>query len=122
MKSRNSTRVYSSDHGRYCPKCGYSTDRCACKKKASSGGGAPKGDGKVRVGRSTKGRKGKGVTVITGVPLAGEELQDLARDLKRQCGSGGTVKDGTIEIQGDHRDVLVELLSKRGYEVKRSGG
>ena len=95
-------------------------DRCACDK--ASPVGAPSGDGKVRVGRSTKGRKGKGVTVITGVPLSGADLQDLARDLKRQCGSGGTVKEGVIEIQGDHRDVLVDLLSKRGYAVKRSGG
>ena len=77
----------------------------------------------VRVGRETKGRKGKGVTVITGVPLAGDALADLAKRLKQRCGSGGTVTDaGAIEIQGDHRDTLVAELGKLGYTVKRSGG
>jgi translation initiation factor 1 len=80
------------------------------------------GDGIVRVGRETKGRSGKGVTVVTGVPLAGEDLAKLAAELKRRCGSGGTVKAGTIEIQGDHRDLLVAELARRGWTVKRSGG
>ncbi len=83
---------------------------------------SPKGDGIVRVARQTKGRKGKGVTLITGVPLTAEELKDLAKTLKQKCGSGGTVKDGVIEIQGDHRDVLVKELSTRGWVVKKSGG
>jgi len=78
--------------------------------------------GVVRVSRQTKGRKGKGVTIITGVPLAGSDLKDLAKTLKQRCGSGGTVKDGVIEIQGDHRDVLVVELSKKGWVVKKSGG
>jgi len=76
----------------------------------------------VRVGRETKGRRGKGVSVITGLPLTGAALEDLATRLKKRCGSGGTVHDGTIEIQGDHRDVLVAELSKLGYAVRRSGG
>jgi translation initiation factor 1 len=76
----------------------------------------------VRVGRETKGRKGKGVTVITGVPLAGGELEALATRLKKRCGSGGTVHAGSIEIQGDHRDALVTELARLGYTVKRSGG
>lgn len=76
----------------------------------------------VRVGRETKGRRGKGVTVVAGVPLAGEALAALASQLKRMCGSGGTVRDGVIEIQGDHRDQLVAELAKRGWTVKRSGG
>ncbi len=76
----------------------------------------------MRVGRQTKGRKGKGVTVITGLPLPKDELDTLARDLKRKCGSGGTVRDGVIEIQGEHRDALVEELSRRGFNVRRSGG
>jgi len=76
----------------------------------------------VRVGRETKGRRGKGVSVITGLPLTGAALEDLSTRLKKRCGSGGTVHDGTIEIQGDHRDVLVAELSKLGYAVKRSGG
>jgi len=76
----------------------------------------------VRVGRETSGRKGKGVTVITGLPLAGAPLDELATRLKKHCGSGGTVREGVIEIQGDHRDVLVAELSRLGYPVKRSGG
>ena len=80
------------------------------------------GDGIVRVGRQTKGRKGKGVTTVTGVPLAGKELQALAKDLKQRCGSGGTVRDGVIEIQGDHRDALVVTLERHGWTVRRSGG
>src|SRR4029079_1372192 len=82
----------------------------------------PVGDGNVRVGRETKGRKGKGVTIVTGVPLAHAEMQALATHLKKRCGSGGTLKDGVIEIQGDHRDLVVEELQKRGWNVKRSGG
>jgi translation initiation factor 1 len=76
----------------------------------------------VRVGRETKGRAGKGVTVITGLPLRGDQLEALASQLKRRCGSGGTVKAGTIEIQGDHRDTLVTELTRLGFSAKRSGG
>jgi len=77
----------------------------------------------VRVGRETAGRKGKGVTVITGVPLGAEELEALATQLKKQCGAGGTVREGgVIEIQGDHRDRLVAALAPYGWNVKRSGG
>jgi translation initiation factor 1 len=76
----------------------------------------------VRVGRETKGRKGKGVTVVSGLPLTGDELQDLATRLKKRCGSGGTVHEGVIEIQGDHRDALVAELAKLGYLARRSGG
>ena len=82
----------------------------------------PRGDGVVRVSRETKGRKGKGVSVVTGVPLAAGDLKDLARRLKQRCGSGGTVRDGAIEIQGDHSDVLVAELTALGYTVKRAGG
>jgi len=110
--------VYSSALGRICPGCGKPVADCACRAAGSS----PRGDGSVRVARETKGRKGKGVTLITGIPLAGDGLADLARQLKQRCGSGGTVKDGVIEIQGDHRDRLEEELQGRGYRVKRSGG
>jgi translation initiation factor 1 len=82
----------------------------------------PPGDGTVRVSRETRGRKGKGVTLISGVPLGAEALAVLAKDLKQRCGTGGTVKDGVIEIQGDHRDRLIEELQNRGYRVKRAGG
>lgn len=76
----------------------------------------------MRVGRETKGRKGKGVTLVTGVPLPPDALKTLARDLKQKCGTGGTLKDGVIEIQGDHRETLIELLKAKGWTVKRSGG
>ena len=80
------------------------------------------GPAKVWVGREVSGRGGKGVSVVTGLPLAGEALEELATRLKKTCGAGGAVKDGTIEIQGDHRDRLVAELVKLGYDAKRSGG
>jgi translation initiation factor 1 len=80
------------------------------------------GDGIVRLVRETKGRKGKGVTLITGLPLGSEELKNLAKTLKQKCGSGGSIKDGVIEIQGDHRDMLELELVSLGYKVKRAGG
>ncbi len=110
--------VYSTDLGRTCPECRRSVAECRCQAAAAS----PRGDGIVRVARETKGRKGAGVSVITGLPLAGDELAALARALKQRCGSGGTVKDGRIEIQGDHRDLLVAELTRRGHVVKRVGG
>ena len=76
----------------------------------------------MRVGRQTKGRKGKGVTVVSGLGLAGGELTALAKELKRRCGSGGTVRDSSIEIQGDHRDLIVAELIRRGWKAKRAGG
>jgi translation initiation factor 1 len=69
-----------------------------------------------------KGRRGKTVTTISGVPLASDALRELAGELKRRCGSGGSAKDGVIEIQGDHRDTLVAELEDRGYTVKLAGG
>ena len=81
-----------------------------------------KGDGRVRVHRESKGRKGKGVSIIRGLPLTGPDLKGLAKELKQACGCGGTVRDGTIEIQGDLRDKLVDELIKRGYEAKKAGG
>ena len=76
----------------------------------------------MRVGRETKGRKGKCVTVVSGVPLSHDRLQALAKELRQKCGTGGTVKEGAIEIQGDHRDTIVAELAERGYAAKRSGG
>lgn len=118
MKSRLTPTVYSTEHGRVCPKCGKPSSSCSCGKKPAG----PVGDGIVRVGRETKGRKGKGVTLISGVPLDAPGLLALGKELKKRCGSGGTVKDGIIEIQGDHRDMLLEELQKRGWKVKRCGG
>ena len=113
------TLVYSTDVGRVCPGCGQAIAQCACKAKAR-----PAGDGIVRVSRETAGRKGKGVTVIRGVPLDDAALALLAKQLKAACGSGGTVKDGVVEIQGDHADKLMAWLQARpeGWKVKRSGG
>jgi translation initiation factor 1 len=114
--------VYSTDQGRRCPECGRPLAGCRCRRSKPAQAPTPAGDGIVRVGRETKGRKGKGVTVVTGVPLAGEALAELATRLKKRCGSGGTVDGAVIEIQGDHRDLLVEELGRLGYTVRRSGG
>lgn len=83
---------------------------------------APAGDGNVRVSRQSKGRGGKTVSLVSGVPLAGEALATLGADLRRACGSGGTVKDGVIEIQGDHCERLLQELEKRGWKARRAGG
>jgi translation initiation factor 1 len=80
------------------------------------------GDGIVRIRRETSGRKGKGVTTISGIDLNDTELKALAKQLKQKCSTGGTVKDGIIEIQGDHRDKLKSELEKRGHQVKLAGG
>lgn len=114
----NGGLVYSTEFGRMCPACRKPVAECRCKKDPP----APKSDGIVRVRLETKGRKGKGVTVITGVPLDATGLENLGKQLKQRCGSGGTVKDGVIEIQGDHCERVVEDLSKQGWAVKRSGG
>ena len=122
--------VYSSEHGRVCPECGRTESRCRCRGKGArarikareDAAAAQKSDGVVRVGRSTKGRKGKTVSTVTGVPLDEDALQKLAGELKRRCGTGGALKDGVIEIQGDHRDTLVAELEARGFTVKRAGG
>ena len=112
--------VYSSEHGRVCPACGRVQRRCRCPRPTERE--VPRPAGSVRVGRSSKGRKGKPVTTISGLPLDDAGLRDLARELKQLCGSGGTLRDGVIEIQGEHRDSLVEALRERGIEAKRSGG
>lgn len=111
--------VYSTAHGRSCPECGKPIAACVCRTAKKP---PPQNDGIVRVGRETKGRKGAGVTVIKGIPLADDALKALAKELKSRCGGGGTVKDGVIEIQGDHRDLLMTELAGRGYKVKRAGG
>jgi translation initiation factor 1 len=112
--------VYSTGAGRMCPGCRRPVAQCVCKSAAAK---ALRADaGKVRVSRQTQSRAGKTVTVITGVALTASELDTLAGELKRHCGSGGTVKHGVIEIQGEHRDALVAELVRRGFAAKRSGG
>jgi translation initiation factor 1 len=116
MRNENPT-VYSTLTGRICPKCGKPVDTCICKKTVK-----PAGDGIIRIFRDSKGRKGKTVTLITGVPLAEEAMRSLHSDLKQKCGSGGAIKDGVLEVQGDHRDLIFTELKKRGFTVKLAGG
>lgn len=110
--------VYSTDQGRHCPDCSQPIDQCRCSQKQS----IVAGDGIIRLQRETKGRKGKGVTLITGAPLGEAELKKLAKELKQLCGTGGSVKNGVIEIQGDQRKILQQALQAKGYPVKLSGG
>jgi len=110
--------VYSTAIGRRCPNCLRATSACVCRR----GTPAKAGDGIVRVSRETQGRKGKGVTVVSGLGLAPAGLEALATELKKRCGSGGTVDADRIEIQGDHRDRLVAELTARGWTVRRAGG
>jgi translation initiation factor 1 len=109
-KREDSRLVYSTEAGRI----GSKKDPLPPRR--------PRGDGIVRVRREVKGRRGKTVTTIEGIPLADDDLRALGSELKRRCGTGGSVKHGVIEIQGDHRDTLVTELEDRGYTVKRAGG
>lgn len=120
MKSRNSTGglVYSTDAGRMCPACRRPIAQCICAPAKAP----PASDGVVRVLRETKGRGGKAVTVVKGVALDEAALLKLGQQLKAACGSGGTVKDGVIEVQGDHCARVMEMLKERGHTVKRAGG
>ncbi|MBT9506316.1 translation initiation factor Sui1 [Rhodoferax sp.] len=120
MKSRSASGglVYSTDSGRMCPVCRKPVSSCVC----SSTPARPASDGVVRVSRETKGRGGKGVTLVRGLALDPLALAALGKQLKTACGSGGTVKDGTIEVQGDHCDRVIEALKAQGFVVKRAGG
>jgi len=109
--------VYSTESGRMCPDCRQPIADCTCKATA-----APKGDGMVRVSLNTKGRGGKSVTVVKGLALDPVALALLGKQLRTACGSGGTVKDGVIEVQGDHCDLIMETLKKHGHQPKRAGG
>lgn len=109
--------VYSTEFGKTCPECRQPQANCTCNEEQ-----LPDGDGIVRLLRESKGRGGKLVTLITGVPLLGSELKTLAKELKQKCGVGGSLKDGVIEIQGDQRDLLLAELTKRGFTVKKAGG
>jgi translation initiation factor 1 len=118
----NSRLVYSTELGRICSACQKPINECACKKKKSKIKTNIKYDGVIRIGREVKGRKGKTVTTVFGFDLGDNELKDLAKQLKRCCGTGGSVKDGIIIIQGDHRDALLSELKKQGYTAKLAGG
>ena len=129
-KREPSKTVYSSEHGRMCAHCGLAAARCACRanprgaagRDAASAIANSQGDGIARVSRSSRGRGGKTVTLVEGIQLPPDALLQLARDLKRHCGTGGALKGDTVEIQGDQRDTVVEALEKLGLRVKRKGG
>ncbi len=118
----SSRPVYSTGRGRLCPSCGRPVKRCVCRASPR----VPRGDGIVRVRREVVGRGGKTVTSVSGLPLASDALKELAAELKRRCGSGGTTRSdasgSVIEIQGDHRETLVRELESRGYSVVLAGG
>lgn len=120
MKSKLSSLgglVYSTEAGRMCPGCRQPVAQCTCGQKP-----VPAGDGTVRVSRETKGRGGKAVTLVKGVALDAAGLTALGKQLKAACGTGGTVKDGVIEIQGDHIERVMAALKAQGHTVKRAGG
>jgi len=104
--------VWDSDVGRTCPLCKRAVKDCRCTTDAVTS----ETDGIVRLRLEKSGRKGKAVTVITGLPIDG--LAALVKQLKKRCGSGGTIKDGVVEIQGDHRDTVRAELAKRDFEVR----
>ena len=111
--------VYSTGLGRICAGCRRPEAGCVCR---AANGQAQRGEKPIRVSRATQGRGGRIVTVINGLPLNDGQLLLLTGELKRRCGSGGTVRDGSIEIQGEHRDTLVAELVRRGFAARRSGG
>ena len=119
----NSRRVYSTETGRICPNCGKPSGKCTCKKRNNRKGvPAFPANGVIRVQREVKGRKGKTVSTIRGLPLEDNALKLLARQLKQRCATGGAVKNGVIEIQGNHVDTLLTEIKKLGYAVKAAGG
>ena len=109
--------VYSTDAGRMCPNCRQPVASCLCRAQA-----LPKTDGVVRVSLQTKGRGGKSVTLVQGLPLDAAALAVLGKQLRSACGSGGTVKEGLVEVQGDHVAAVMAALQQQGYNVKRAGG
>ena len=115
-----SSLVYSTDQGRTCPQCRQARADCRC---AALQAAQPAGDGKVRVSRESKGRGGKTVTLVRGLPLPLADLEALGKQLRSHCGSGGTVKDGVVEVQGDHAERVLAWLQAHGHpQARRAGG
>lgn len=112
----NSRLVYSTETGRVCPACRCPLAACTCKAQAAA---LPVGDGQVRVLRQTKGRAGKSVTIVKGLALDAAALALLGKQLRAACGAGGTVKDGMIEVQGDHGAVIMATLDQLGYKPRQ---
>ena len=120
---KNSRLVYSTNSGRICTQCGKPLSDCGCRKKKPSNRQTEyPSDGVVRIRREVKGRKGKTVTAIFGIPLKDRDLQQFVKVLKQRCGTGGAVKDGVVIMQGDHRDALLDEIKKQGYVAKLAGG
>jgi translation initiation factor 1 len=119
---KNSRLVYSTETGSICPACQQPTARCDCRKKQFASAPGHRSDGIVRIRREVKGRRGKDVTTISGLPLDAPALKQLAASLKRMCGTGGSVKAGVILIQGDHRAAVHKALLADGFSVKLAGG
>lgn len=113
----NSRKVYSTDLGKLCPDCEQAIQACICSKTIHY-----QGDGIIRLSRETKGRKGNGVTLISGVTGGEDDIKALAKTLKQKCNCGGSVKNGVIEIQGDQRAVIKTFLEAQHYTVKLAGG
>lgn len=109
-------RVYSTEVGNLCPECGQAKHAGRCANDAIAG------DGRVRIQRETKGRKGAGVTLVTGIPLPEKDLKALHKQLKQRCGVGGAIKNGVLELQGDQRQKVLEALANKGWDVKIAGG
>ena len=117
--SRDSFKTVYSTEKNVCRKCGQET--CVCRSGAA--GTQPKrGSGQVRVGRETKGRKGAGVTVVTGLAMTEAQLREMLAGCKKRLGCGGTLRDGVLEFQGEHRDALVRHLASLGIDAKKAGG
>jgi translation initiation factor 1 len=120
MSAGASRLVYSTESGRTCPQCRQALAACTCA--ATQRAQAQVATGPVRVSRESKGRGGKTVTLVRGLPLAAAELEALGKQLRSHCGSGGTVKDGVVEVQGDHVERVLAWLQAQGYAARRAGG
>jgi translation initiation factor 1 len=121
LQNQLSRLVYSTEAGDVCPDCRKPKDACCCQENTDNDRIASL-DGVIRIRRETSGRKGKGVTTVSGVPLVDAELKKLTKRLKQHCGTGGALKDSIIEIQGDHRESIKSLLEQLNYTVKLAGG
>jgi len=114
----NSRLVYSTEGSSICPRCQKALRKCKCQDNQA----VQNSDGFVRISRETKGRKGAGVTIVSGLQLTGDELKAVAKELKRKCSVGGAIKNGNIQIQGDQRDVAKKFFEERGEKVRLVGG
>ncbi len=113
----SSSLVYSTDQGRVCPDCKQALQHCRCADNL-----VYPAQEIIKLRLETKGRKGKGVTLIEGLGGTEAELKALTKTLKQTCNCGGALKDGIVEIQGNHRDTLKAWLEKQGRKVKLAGG